>query len=334
VADSILSIAQRADQLEQGALTVQLPVTIDPRYHDAVLFDLDGVVTGGFCNPLVDGVLVLDSMVDLVGRLHDAGIATAAYSSGRDWEQAPVAARIDDLFPVRVDGVASDGLGSSGKPEPALLLEAARRLDVPPERSVVIEDSDAGAEAGRDGGFGLVIVVDGTRHADEVARCDADAVVADLRDVTVRTGDKRMSEIPNALESYGQLVGIIGARKPVAFFDFDGTLSEIASDPDTATLVDGAAEALEHLAADWPVVVLSGRDLVDVQSRVGIPGIWYAGSDGLELTAPDGSYHHNDEAAATVPTLERAAGALSDGLAQTPGGALGAQALRGRRPLP
>ncbi|HME46582.1 trehalose-phosphatase [Mycobacterium sp.] len=298
---------------------MQLPVTIDPRYHDAVLFDLDGVVTGGFCNPLVDGVLVLDSMVDLVGRLHDAGIATAAYSSGRDWEQAPVAARIDDLFPVRVDGVASARLGSSGKPEPALLLEAARRLDVPPERSVVIEDSDAGAAAGRDGGFGLVIVVDGTRHADEVARCDADAVVADLRDVTVRTGDKRMSEIPNALESYGQLVGIIGARKPVAFFDFDGTLSEIVSDPDTATLVDGAAEALEHLAADWPVVVLSGRDLVDVQSRVGIPGIWYAGSDGLELTAPDGSYHQNDEAAAAVPTLERATGALSDALAHIPG---------------
>ena len=42
-----------------------MPVTIDPRYHDAVLFDLDGVP-------------VLDSMVDLLGRLHDAGVATAA----------------------------------------------------------------------------------------------------------------------------------------------------------------------------------------------------------------------------------------------------------------
>lgn len=52
-----------------------MPVTIDPRYHDAVLFDLDGVP-------------VLDSMVDLLGRLHDAGVATAAYSSRRDWAHA------------------------------------------------------------------------------------------------------------------------------------------------------------------------------------------------------------------------------------------------------
>ena len=54
---------------------MQMPVTIDPRYHDAVLFDLDGVP-------------VLDSMVDLLGRLHDAGVATAAYSSRRDWAHA------------------------------------------------------------------------------------------------------------------------------------------------------------------------------------------------------------------------------------------------------
>jgi hypothetical protein len=32
-------------QHEQGTWTVKLPLTIDPRYHDAVLFDLDGVVT-------------------------------------------------------------------------------------------------------------------------------------------------------------------------------------------------------------------------------------------------------------------------------------------------
>src|SRR6478609_10818800 len=32
-------------QHEQGTWTVKLPLTIEPRYHDAVLFDLDGVVT-------------------------------------------------------------------------------------------------------------------------------------------------------------------------------------------------------------------------------------------------------------------------------------------------
>jgi hypothetical protein len=32
-------------QHEQGTWTMKLPLTTDPRYHDAVLFDLDGVVT-------------------------------------------------------------------------------------------------------------------------------------------------------------------------------------------------------------------------------------------------------------------------------------------------
>src|SRR6185369_7932443 len=82
---------------------------------------------------------------------------------------------------------------------------------------------------------------------------------------------------------------------------------------------DGGAEALELVAAVCPVAILSGRDLADIRSRVGIPGIWYAGSHGFELTGPDGTYHQNEAAAAFVPILERAAGELSRRLGQIPG---------------
>ena len=147
----------------------------------------------------------------------------------------------------------------------------------------------------------------------------ADVVLADLADVAVRTGDKRISELPNALTSYGQLIGITSARESMLFLDYDGTLSPIVSDPAAATLVDRAAEALELVAAVCPVAILSGRDLADIRSRVGIPGIWYAGSHGFELTGPDGTHHENDAAAAFVPILERAAAELSHGLAAIPG---------------
>ena len=187
------------------------------------------------------------------------------------------------------------------------------------DRTVVVADAKAGVTAGRDGGFALVIGVDRTGHTDELLQCGADIVVADLADITVRTGDKRISEIPNALESYGQLIGITSAREPVLFLDYDGTLSPIVSDPSAATLVDGAAEALELVAAVCPVAVLSGRDLADIRTRVGTPGIWYAGSHGFELTGPDGTYHQNEAAAAFVPVLERAAAELRDSLAQIPG---------------
>ena len=50
---------------------MELRVTIDPRLHDAVIFDLDGIVA-------------FDSLVALVRKLHDAGVATAVHSSSHD----------------------------------------------------------------------------------------------------------------------------------------------------------------------------------------------------------------------------------------------------------
>ena len=50
-----------------------------------------------------------------------------------------------------------------------------------------------------------------------------------------------MSQLPNALDSYGQLIGVVANRALFVCLDFDGTLSEIVSDPDEATLVADAA---------------------------------------------------------------------------------------------
>ena len=52
------------------------------------------------------------------------------------------------------------------------------------------------------------------------------------------------------------------------FVDYDGTLSPIVNDPGAVTLVDGAAKALESLASQCPVAILSGRDLADIRARV------------------------------------------------------------------
>ncbi|HKP43997.1 trehalose-phosphatase [Mycobacterium sp.] len=272
-----------------------------------------------FLERIQDGVPVFESTVALVRKLAETGVATGIYSSSRNCEQILKDAGLEALFAVRVDGVVAESLGLPGKPNPAVLLEATRRLGAVPERSVVIEDAEAGVEAGRSGGFSFVIGVDRTSHAEELIRSGADVVVADLAAVAVRTGDKRMSSLPNALDSYGQLIGVVAGRKPLVCLDFDGTLSEIVSDPDAATLVDGAAKALEHLAAQCPVAILSGRDLADIRDRVGLPGIWYAGSHGFELIGPDGSHHHNDAASAAVPVLERVATELRKELGEIPG---------------
>jgi trehalose-phosphatase len=272
-----------------------------------------------FLEKLEAGVPVFESTVGLVRTLAAAGVATAVYSSSRNCEHILNAAGLGDLFAVRVDGEVADALGLPGKPDPAVLLEADRRLGAAPERSVVVEDAEAGVEAGRSGGFAVVIGVDRTGNAEELLRCGADVVVPDLVEIAVRTGDKRMSNLPNALDAYGQLIGVVGGREPFVCLDFDGTLSEIVSDPDVATLVDGAAKVLENLAACCPVAILSGRDLADIRDRVGLPDLWYAGSHGFELIGPDGIRHENDLAASAVSVLERAAAELCDELNPIPG---------------
>jgi trehalose 6-phosphate phosphatase len=282
-----------------------MSVIIDPRRHDAVLFDL--------------GALGTDTarVTALVRQLHDVGVGTAVFSSRRDSQGVLAAAGFGDLFPVRVDGLVADELGLPEKPEPALLLEAANRLLARPGRCVVVEDTEAGVTAGREGGFALVIGVDPTGHGDELRQHGADVVVADLREVAVRTGDRRMSALPDAMQALSLVER--ADEQPAVFFDFDGTLSDIVHDPNGARLTAGAGNALQLLAARCPVAVLSGRDLADVTERVGLPGIWYAGSHGFELTAPDGTHHQNDAAAAAMPVLEQAAAQLRDQLATIAG---------------
>ncbi len=286
------------------------PATIDRRYHDAVLLGLDSVIT----ETASGAVEARDSAVPLLRRLRDVGVATAVYSSTRDCAQALRAAGIGELV-----GVLADGLETVGEPDPAVLTEAASRLGVRPVRSVVIDRDAAGVRAGRDGGFSLVLGLESDGHAAELLACGADTVVADLAEISVRTGGSAMSRIADALHVYGQMKELVAIRRPVVFLDFDGTLSDITAHPDSATLVHGADDALRALAAQCPVAVVSGRDLADVRERVKVDGVWYAGNHGMELIAPDGTHHEMVAAGGVTDALARAARSLAETLGDVPG---------------
>ncbi|HZN71820.1 MAG TPA: HAD-IA family hydrolase, partial [Micromonosporaceae bacterium] len=137
-----------------------------------------------------DGVRVFDGTVTLVRKLAVAGIGRAVISASRHCAEVLAVAGLTDLFEVRVDGVVAEELGLPGKPDPAVFLLAAHRLGVAPRRTVVVEDALAGVEAGRAGGFGLVIGVDRTGHAADLYEHGADRVVADLAEVTVRGSER------------------------------------------------------------------------------------------------------------------------------------------------
>src|SRR5690606_16914358 len=105
------------------------------------------------------GVETFGSSIALAEALHEHDIKTAVVSSSRNCATVLEAAGIAELFDVRVDGLDLERQDLAGKPAPDMFLEAARRLDTEPERTVVVEDAIAGVAAGRAGRFGLVIGV-------------------------------------------------------------------------------------------------------------------------------------------------------------------------------
>jgi beta-phosphoglucomutase family hydrolase len=127
-----------------------------------------------------NGVRPFDSTVALVRGLRQRAIRTGVVSASENCAAVLAAAGVAELFDVRVDGQDAAALGLASKPDPALYLEAARRLGTAPARVAVVEDALAGVEAGRRGKFGLVVGVDRTGHGDALAAHGADVVVPDL----------------------------------------------------------------------------------------------------------------------------------------------------------
>ena len=132
-----------------------------------------------------DGVAPFETTVDLVRRLRAAGVKTGVFSASRNAEAVLAAAGVRDLFDAKVDGRDAEELGLAGKPDPAMLLELARRLGVAPERTAVVEDAIAGVEAGRAGGFALVIGVNRSAKPGRLLASGAGVAVADLSEVGV-----------------------------------------------------------------------------------------------------------------------------------------------------
>ncbi len=127
-----------------------------------------------------EGVRAFPGSVRLVEDVRRRGIRTAVVSSSANCRAVLRSAGIDHLFDTQVDGIVAAELGLPGKPAPDTFLFAARSLQVAPERAVVVEDALAGVEAGRAGGFGLVIGVDRLDQAQALRDHGADLVVADL----------------------------------------------------------------------------------------------------------------------------------------------------------
>jgi HAD superfamily hydrolase (TIGR01509 family) len=119
------------------------------------------------------GIEALPGSLEWLRRLRALGWRQALASS------AP-RANIDAVFDAldlgrHLDVVVSADEVGCGKPDPAIFLAGARRLGLPPERCVVVEDAPAGLEAARRAGMRSIGLL--SSHHPELV---ADLAVPDL----------------------------------------------------------------------------------------------------------------------------------------------------------
>jgi len=114
-----------------------------------------------------DGLRALPAAVTWATRLRDAGWRQAVASS------APRANVEVMLRAIGLDAVITVIVGAEnvvhGKPAPDVFLAAARAVNVPPDRCVVVEDAAVGVEAARRAGMRCIGVSATTRLSADVA---------------------------------------------------------------------------------------------------------------------------------------------------------------------
>jgi alpha,alpha-trehalase len=281
-----------------------------------------------FLNHLRDhGASAYPATVALLRQLRTRGVGTAVISASQNAAEVLSAAGVLDLLDVRVDGTTANELALPGKPDPAMFLEATRRLGSTPERTAVIEDAIAGVEAGKLGGFGLVVGVDRIGHPDWLRSAGADIVVPDLAELELVDAphlseghDPRVRDLPLAIDRSSEIHDLLATKHAVVFLDYDGTLTPIVDRPEDARLSAETRDELARLSVRCPVVIVSGRDLADVRALVGLRALAYAGSHGFEIARADGS--SEQRASEYLPDLKAAERELRSPIAEIPGARL------------
>lgn len=135
-------------------------------------------------------VQALPGVVFWLERLKDAGFRQGIASSA---PAANIDALVDEIGLRGYFDAIVPGADLPAKPDPALFLEVARRLDVPPARCIVVEDAVAGVKAAKRAGMKCIAVT--TTNPAEALEA-ADLVVESLADLPADAFQSLLSHAP------------------------------------------------------------------------------------------------------------------------------------------
>jgi beta-phosphoglucomutase len=109
---------------------------------------------------------ILPGVINMIKTLKDRQVKIAIGSSSKNARAILRAVGLEDEFDVIADGNHI----TRSKPDPEVFTIAAMRLGVSPEECLVVEDAEAGVEAGLAAGMGVLAVGGGAGHL-RATRC-------------------------------------------------------------------------------------------------------------------------------------------------------------------
>ncbi|MHB8874361.1 MAG: HAD-IA family hydrolase [Myxococcaceae bacterium] len=130
-------------------------------------------------------IVPFESTLERIHELRARGVKIGAASSSKNATKVLELAGVLGLFDTVVCGLDITDAKTQSKPSPFLFLEAAKRLGVKAHEAMIVEDAQCGVQAGRDGGFKLVVGL--ARDPENTSKLAefADVVVPDLKEMGV-----------------------------------------------------------------------------------------------------------------------------------------------------
>lgn len=103
---------------------------------------------------------ILPGVTEVLKGLRERGIKMAIGSSSKNAGPILAAIGLADAFDAVVDGTHIE----RSKPDPEVFVLAGKQLGVPPDQCLVVEDADAGVDAGISAGMPVLAVGSATGH--------------------------------------------------------------------------------------------------------------------------------------------------------------------------
>tara|TARA_A100001015_G_C15044334_1_gene742387 strand:- start:5729 stop:6463 length:735 start_codon:yes stop_codon:yes gene_type:complete len=131
-----------------------------------------------------DGVELYEGSINLINNLYKKKIELYVASSSKNCRKVLKTSGIIKNFNGIFDGIDLEKNNLKGKPEPDIFINVIKNSKLSFFDFLVFEDSKAGIESAKSGGF-FVIGVDRLNNPEALKKAGADRVVKDLREIKI-----------------------------------------------------------------------------------------------------------------------------------------------------